>query len=173
MALLRFTNPTDIPAYGDCDFVVFGAESHCAEDMRDVYAKYLENHRRYHSNIPKHWGRHSEAERVAELHSMLVEACEAGREVSFNGRDYVWAFANHLMFEKRFVSVWCPECGSEYGPEACQVIEWSFGRELWAHGGRRVVCPASHTMYSCMEWNSLREHVGPGRLPNFGAGCLP
>jgi hypothetical protein len=54
---LRYTNPTDIPAYGDWDFRIYGAEIAVrAVDMWDVYAAYLENHRRYHSNIPKHRG---------------------------------------------------------------------------------------------------------------------
>ena len=82
MALLRFTNPTNIPAYGGWDFPVFGADIALrAEDMRDVYAAYLGNHRRYHSNIPKHWGRYAEAQRVAELHAMLAEASMAVRPV--------------------------------------------------------------------------------------------
>jgi hypothetical protein len=152
---LRFTNPADVPAYSDWDFQVFGADIALrAEDMRDVYAAYLEDHRRYHSNIPKHWGRYAEAQRVAELHAMLVETCQAGRDVILDGHDYVWSFSSCLMFERQFVSVRCPECHREFGPEECMVLEWSFGGGLAASGGRRVVCPSDHTLYSCMEWNS-------------------
>jgi hypothetical protein len=66
VALLRFTNPTDIPAYGGWDFPVFAAEFALrVQDMRDVFAAYLDNHRLFHSNIPNHWGRYAEAKRVA------------------------------------------------------------------------------------------------------------
>ena len=41
-----------------------------------------------------------------------------------------------------------------FGPEVCRVLEWAFGEELAAEGGRRVVCPADHTLYSCMDWVS-------------------
>jgi hypothetical protein len=155
VSLFRFQNPTDISAYGDGDFQVFGADIVLrSEDMRDVYAVYLEDHRQYHSNIPKHWGRYAEAKRIAELHAMLVEACRVGRDVILDGHDYVWSFSSGLMFEKRFVSVRCPECQQEFAPEECEVLEWSFGESLAASGGRRVVCPANHTLYSCMEWNT-------------------
>ena len=155
MALLQYTNPTDIPAYGGWDFPVLAADIALrGEDMRDVYAAYLDNHRRYHSNIPKQWGRYAEAQRVAELHAMLAEACEAGRDVTLDGHDYVWSFSSGLMFDRRFVSVRCPECDAVFGPESCRVLEWSFGGGLAAEGGRRVVCPAGHTLYSCIEWNS-------------------
>jgi len=155
VALLRFTNPTDIPAYGDWDFQVFGAGIALrAEDMREVYAAYLENHRRYHINISTRSGRYAEAQRVTELHAMLSEACQAGRDVTLDGHDYVWSFSSDLMFEKQFESVQCPVCQREFGPEECRVLEWSFGEDLAASGGRRVVCPSDHTLYSCMEWNS-------------------
>ncbi len=155
MALLRFTNPIDIAVYGDWDFPVYGAEITLrAEDMRAEYATYLAYHRQYHSNIPKHWPRYAEAQRIAELHAMLVEACEVGRDVKLDGGDYVWSFCSRLMFEKRFVSIWCPECDREFGTEECGVLQWSFGSDLAASGGRRVICPAGHTLYSCGEWNS-------------------
>jgi hypothetical protein len=155
VALLRFTNPTDVPAYAAWDFEVFGAEIALrAEDVREVYAAYLENHRRHFSNIPKHWGRYVEAQRVAELFAMLAEACAAGQDLTLDGEDYVWSFCSDLMFDRQFVSIQCPECCREFGPEACRVLVWSFGGGLAAEGGRRVVCPNDHTLYSCLEWNS-------------------
>ncbi|OWK35782.1 hypothetical protein FRUB_08345 [Fimbriiglobus ruber] len=155
MALLRFTNPTDIPAYSGWEFKVYAAEIALrAEDMRDAYAAYMENHRRRFSNIPKDWGRYAEAQRVAELLAMMNEACEVDKDVMLDGRDYVWSFSSGLMFEKRFVSVTCPECHRELSPEECRVLVWSYGGGLAAEGGRRVVCLAGHTLYSCGEWNS-------------------
>lgn len=68
--------------------------------------------------------------------------------------DYAWSFASGLLFDRKFVAVTCPECEAVFGPEACQVLEWSYGEDLAAHGGRRVVCPAGHTLYSCGEWIS-------------------
>ena len=85
---------------------------------------------------------------------MLTESCEAGRDVTLDGRKYVWSFSSDLMFDRRFVSVRCPACDKLFEPEACRVLEWAFGEDLAAEGGRRVVCPADHTLYSCMEWNS-------------------
>lgn len=155
MAILRYTNPTDIPAYGGWDFKVYGAEIVLrAEDMRNVYAAYLDDHRRYHSNIPSHWGRYAEAQRIAELYSMLVLACDESRDVVLDGHDYVWAFSSKLMFDRQFVSVSCPACGEVFGPEVCRVLDWSYGGGLAGEGGRRVVCPSDHTQYSCMEWVS-------------------
>ena len=155
VALVRFTNPTDIPAYRGWDFEVVGAGITLrAEDLRDVFATYLANHRRYFSNIPKHWGRYDEAQRVTELYAMLTEVCDANRDITLDGNMYVWSFSSELMFGGQFVSVSCPECGREYTPEECRVVAWSFGGGLAAEGGRRVACPADHTQYSCMEWNS-------------------
>jgi hypothetical protein len=155
VALLRFINPTDLPVYRDWNFEIFAAEIAIrAEDMRKVYAGYLEYHRQYHSDVLKHWPRYAEAKRVAELHATLVEAIQAGQDVILDRHDYVHVFARDLMFERRFVAVRCPVCGVELGPEACRVLKWSFGRDLAASGGRRVVCPHDHTLYSCMEWNS-------------------
>lgn len=155
MTLLKFTIPRDIPAYCGWDFEVFGADiSLRAEDMRDVYAAYLDNHRKTFSNIPKHWQRYAEAQRVCELHAMLVEACEAGRDVELDEHDFVWSFSSNLMFDRQFVSARCPECRREFRPEDCRVLAWTFGSGLAAEGGRRVMCPAGHTLYSCMEWNS-------------------
>jgi hypothetical protein len=155
MALLRFTNPTDIPAYGDWDFEVRAADIVLrAEDVQKVYAAYLENHRRFHSNIPKQWQRYVEAQRVAELHAFLKDACEANRDVELDGHDYIWSFSSELMFNRRFVSITCPNCDKVFRPDDCRVLEWSFGQDLAASGGRRVACPANHTLYSCGEWNS-------------------
>jgi hypothetical protein len=155
MSVLRFTNPIDIPAYRDWDFPVFAAVITLhAEVMRDVYAEYLENHRRYHFQIPKNSGRYQEAERVTQLHRMLVEACESGHDVTLDGHDYVWSFASDLMFQRRFISVACPECDKTYVPSECEVLDWSYGEDLAASGGRRVVCLAGHTLYSCTEWDS-------------------
>lgn len=145
MSLLRFTNPTNIPAYIDWDFVVLAADIVLrTEDLCAVYAEYLDEHRRNYSNIPKDWGRYAEAQRVAELYSRLVEACKTRRDLTLEGDD-VWAYAKGLMFGKRFVSARCPKCVQEFGPELCRVLTWWSSRS----GGCRVVCPAEHTLYSC------------------------
>jgi hypothetical protein len=154
-ALLRFVNPTDIPAYRGWNFQVFGAAIALrAGDVRDVYAAYLETHRRRFRDVSKHSPRYAEAQRVAELHGLLVQACDDGRDMALDGHDYIWSFVCDLMFDRRFVSAGCPACGAEFGPESCRVLKWSFGGGLAAEGGRRVVCPAGHTLYSCGEWDS-------------------
>lgn len=155
MPLLRFVNPTDIPVYRDWDFQVLPARiALWAEDLRDVYAAYCENHRRYYSNIPKDWPRNTEYARVCQLLERLDRACQEGRDVELADADYVWSFCKGLMFNKRFVYVGCPACSRDYPPEDCAVKEWAFGEDLAASGGRRLVCPAGHTLYSCGEWVS-------------------
>ena len=154
MPTLRFTNPIDVPAYRSWDFQVYPAVITLrAEDMCDIFSGYLEHHRKVYKNCPKEWPRYAESQRVANHHEILVRACGDGHDVEFDGHD-VWAFSSGLMFEKRFISAHCPICESTYLPNECQIIEWSFGEDLAAEGGRRVACPSGHTLYSCMEWNS-------------------
>ncbi len=122
--------------------------------MRDVYAAYVENHHRYFSRIPKHWGRYKEYLRVSEILTLLTLAASEGTDVELDGRDYVWSFCSGLMFDRCFVSALCPACGREFGPMECSVAEWAYGEDLSAEGGRRVICPSGHTLYSCGEWDS-------------------
>ena len=153
--MLKFTNPTDIPAYSGWDFKVLGAEITLrAEDMRDVYGAYLKNHQRYYSKIPKDWPRYTEGQRIAELYLTLSDACKIDEDVVLDGHDYVWSFVSKLMFDRKFISVKCPECDRAFGAEECRVLNWSYGSELAAEGGQRVVCPTGHTMYAIMQWNS-------------------
>lgn len=155
MALIRFTNPVDIPAYSSWEFDVLAAEIVLqAKDLCGIYSAYLTNHQRYHSRIPQHWPRYREAIRVAELLAMLRAAIEREQEVVLDGRDYLWSFASALMFDGKFVSAECPACQKTFDPHQCKVLSWSFGSDLAAEGGRRVVCPAGHTLYACGEWNS-------------------
>jgi hypothetical protein len=153
MPILRFTNPSDLPAYEGWNFKVLPAEI-ClkAEDMRDIFTKYLERHRKIYSGHAKELPVYAEAERIGQHHQKLVAACANGTDIVLD--DYVWAFCSELMFERRFVSVFCPACNTLCTPDVCIVIEWTFGEDLSAEGGRRVTCPAGHTLYACMEWNS-------------------
>ncbi len=85
-----------------------------------------------------------------ERHARLVEAITAGRPAS----DDVRWLASGLILDCRFASVHCGPCGRDYGPESCAVIPWGVGERLFAEGGRRLDCPAGHTMFAEMEWNS-------------------
>ena len=152
MALLRFTNPTDIPAYRGWDFRVFGAEITLrAEDLGDFYALQLEAHRHF-CNLPHHQ-MHADASRLTKLHDLLDESVKANRDVTVDGHD-VWGDVANLMFSQRFVSVFCPECRQAFAPKECRVLPWQHGSNLAAEGGQRVVCPAGHTMYARVRWNS-------------------
>jgi hypothetical protein len=155
MPLLRFTNPVGLPVYEDWSFEIQPSRITLhAEDLRDVYAAYCENHRQYYNDIPKEWPRYTEFLRVSQLHAKLEQACREGRDVEMADVDYVWSFCSGLMFDMRFVRVGCPACGQEYSPAECSVEEWWFGEGLAAAGGRRLFCPAGHTVYSCGEWVS-------------------
>jgi hypothetical protein len=155
MPLLRFTNPASLPVYAEWDFEVQPSLITLRmEDLRDAYAAYCENHRRYHSSIPKEWPRYAEYLQVSRLQAELDQACLNGRDVEINNSRCVWAYCSELMFEKQFVCVACPACGKEYLPSECAVKEWAYGKDLAASGGRRVVCPGGHTVYSRGEWVS-------------------
>ncbi|WP_143549103.1 hypothetical protein [Rhodopirellula bahusiensis] len=154
-SLLRFTNPNDIPIYGDWDFKVYPARITLrSSDMLAVYRQYIENHHKYHSTIPKEWPRYTEFQRVSELAERLQAACDTETDIDFESADYLWSFSSGLMFDRKFVSVYCPECDRDFAADQCKVVDWSYGSGLAAHGGQRVECPQEHTLYSCMQWNS-------------------
>jgi hypothetical protein len=44
-----------------------------------------------------------------------------------------------LLLAKDFVSVVCPSCEASYSPEQVKVLEFQFGEELCAHGGRGLL----------------------------------
>lgn len=152
---LRFKNPVDLPCYGGYDFRVEPSIITLrAKDIRDVYARYLKDHQKYYSRIPKHWPRYQEAIDVAAMHRDLTEACKLGLDIESESSDYLYAFACELMFDRRFVGVECPQCERSFSPKECSVKKWEIGEDLFASGGRRVICPRGHTLYACAEWNS-------------------
>lgn len=59
-----------------------------------------------------------------------------------------------LIFSKRFVWVTCPVCGATCSPESTQVIEFHEGEALAAYGGRRLLCPQGHLIFTLGEWTS-------------------
>jgi hypothetical protein len=59
-----------------------------------------------------------------------------------------------LLFEKRFQSATCPMCKITYTPEQVKVQAFQHGRDLAAHGGRGLLCPAGHGLYILVEWVS-------------------
>jgi hypothetical protein len=155
MANLRFPNPSDLACYGDYDFHVESSIITVrAADLRDIYAQYLDNHRKFHARISEKTGRFKEAVKVTELHGLLSSACDEGRDLDLQTSEYIWSFVSGLMFDRRFVNIFCPPCGREFDPQDCHTAGWAYGSGLAAHGGKRVLCPCGHTLYSCMQWNS-------------------
>lgn len=158
VALLRFTHPSEISICPGRDFLVIGADIVVrAENMRDQYAAHLKNTTLNRGDRRQHTDRYRRFNRVSELHAHLTKACEEEKDVTLDGRDgYEFGswFASDLIFMKQFVAVKCPACAREFLPESCQVISWAFGESLFAEGGRRLVCPMGHTLYSRFEWNS-------------------
>jgi hypothetical protein len=59
-----------------------------------------------------------------------------------------------LILGKNFVSVVCPACAVRYIPDQVTVKAFKFGKALFAHGGRGVLCPRGHGLYVILEWNS-------------------
>ncbi len=155
MPVLTFINPIDIGAYRGWDFEVLPSKITLRmEEMRDIYAGYVECWQEMVSRMSKETGRYKEYVRVSELRKLLDKALLEGTDMELNGHDYVWSFCSNLMFEQRFVSAFCPACNHEYVSAECKVEEWAYGSGLAAYGGRRVICPFGHTLYSCGEWNS-------------------
>jgi hypothetical protein len=155
MSLIHFTNPTDIPAYRDSGLTVQPALITLrTADMLDTYDRYLERHRRYYSAIPKKWPRYKEAERIAQLREELAQAQLEGRSITLDADDHIWSMSIEWMLGLRFVSAQCPACDRTYGPEECEVQGWDAGEGLAACGGRSVLCPGGHVLYSITEWNS-------------------
>jgi hypothetical protein len=158
VTLLKFQTPTDIPAHQDRDFNIYSAEiSLLAKDMRDFCTTHLENYQRNDSHFPKSWHGHTIAQRTAELRTLLDEAIHNGTDVTFNERDHAWWLVSTLILEKRFVSVHCSECNAIFTAGECEVRKWAFDpigdpTEFNGHGGRRVLCPAEHTLYASSEW---------------------
>jgi hypothetical protein len=68
--------------------------------------------------------------------------------------DLIWHLAADLVYSGQWARGNCPTCRVEHPPGAGRVVEWSFGYGLAAEGGRRYLCPADHTLYAIMEWNS-------------------
>jgi hypothetical protein len=141
--------PTDIEAFSCWDFEVLAADFvYRAEDMRDVFNSCLVDAR---CRSRPAWD--IQIRRIAKLYDTLEEACAAGRDVTLDGHD-IWDLMSGMMFDRRFVSAGCPECSREFGPEACRVLEWSYGSGLCGEAGRRVVCPAGHTLYALAEYEA-------------------
>lgn len=155
MSTLHFTNPTDIPAYRDSGLHVQRTEITLrTADMLEIYDRYLENHRRFHHAIPKHWPRYKEALRIAELRELLGMSLAEGRDITLDQKDHIWSMSGELMLGLRFVSAKCPACDHTYLPADRTVSAWHTGEGLAANGGRSVSCPTGHTLYTITEWNS-------------------
>jgi hypothetical protein len=162
MILIKFQTPTDIPAHQDRDFNVYSAEIVIlAKNMLDLCATYLKGYRRDHQRylikISKRVPRYTEAQKVAKLQTLLKKVIRNGRDVTHNELDALWWCASPLIIEKRFISAHCPECDMAFTTEECEVRNWAFDpigdpTEFNGHGGRRVLCPAGHTLYATATW---------------------
>jgi hypothetical protein len=88
------------------------------------------------------------------LRDALASALAEERTIALEDRELLWAMSRELMFGLGFISVHCPVCARTFLPEECQVRGWNTGSGLVACGGRSVLCPSGHVLYSMTEWNS-------------------
>jgi hypothetical protein len=156
MTLLRFENPPDIPAHWVAGFKVYPSRITLrADTMIQVLAQRIERHNKYFAGTPKHWGRYKEFERVSALHEALRMACQTDEDVYLDSSDCARSNCAGLMFEKRFVSIECLECKTQYTPQDCSVLSWESFHECMdkvsGSSGRRIVCPTGHTLFSYPE----------------------
>jgi hypothetical protein len=156
MARLRFENPPDIPAHWVAGFKVYPSRITLrTTDMIKVLAKRIENHYEFLAGMPKHRGSYKEFERISELHENLRRACQAGEDLDLDSPGNVRSYCAGLMFKKRFVSIECLECKTEYTPRDCSVLSWESFQKIMGKvsgsRGRRIVCPEGHTLYSYPE----------------------
>lgn len=147
---VRFTTPLGLPCYGDWDFRVYPGVFEL--DLSAV----LEHLRASRPRMLKHWPDYAHANKcIAELECLIPITAEAA-VVTLD--DYLtrglWIAAGWLILDGEFRSVYCPECNTSFSPAEISRQEWQYGEDLAASGGDRFVCPANHTLYAIMRWNS-------------------
>lgn len=164
MPILYFTSLPAPAEFTIWDFEVLESRiTFHLEDVRDAYAGYLECHRD-HVALPEGWPRRQAYLYIARLCRLLSDRLAQGGDLNADveiehADSYVGGHCSDLMFDRRFVCATCPACGQSYGPAECSVKAWLWtedeerGVEGDAAAGRRVVCPAGHTLYSDTQWS--------------------
>lgn len=152
--IVLFNVPKDLPCYGDWNFKVFAGQFAL---FVDVLQTDLSNHiRRDRSLIlwllsPRHRG-YRKSHR--QLQKILAEESIGFDAITPEQHHTIWVIARERIYSRSFAYYFCPECQRRYPPEEGNVLEWSFGIDLCAHGGRRFECPQGHTLYSIMDWET-------------------
>jgi hypothetical protein len=114
--------------------------------------------KRRHANKARVWAKRDTEDftRSQELYSCLAQACRKNEDTILDGKSYGIGsdFPSWGILDKKFASISCPTCNQKFNPGECQVVRWVHGESLFAEGGRRLLCPADHTLYWYMDWNS-------------------
>ena len=148
--------PANLPCYGDWDFDVYPGKFYLHKTVvLEVLDASIRNDRPYLISM---WlfgaGWYRDYKTHKRLRDLLRKQRKTDEGILDSYQLTLWSLASDSIFSRRFASYVCPECRQEYTPVEGEVIEWTFGEELAAHGGRRFECPKSHTVYSVTEWNS-------------------
>ena len=99
--------------------------------------------------VGRHRGYLAWSQAVAELQGALAR----GEDVECTGSAAALRWCGYLVLDKQFIRAVCPACGRAYRPEECAVREWSVVADARAgFGGRRLVCPAGHTLFLRETW---------------------
>jgi hypothetical protein len=154
--LVRWTVPAELPCYTGWDFRIHPGtfDLPAAPVIAGIRAFVAERRQYFARNRINGSGYRSYLEHIAGL-DWLEDALRRSDLVVWDWpEDLVWHLVSELVYSGEWARAYCPTCRAEHRPGAGQVVEWSFGSGLAAEGGRRYLCPAGHTLYAIMDWNS-------------------
>ncbi len=156
MPLLKYTMPTKLPFYAECDFPVYPGTFlfFLKNIMASLRLKIVENARELDKWTTEKdvYKRHmTDVNRLRWLESRsqsgdaIIEWDNAAKDLS----DYV--NLSLLVYGDKYQTAFCPPCIAAYTPEQMQVMEWQVRSGTSGILGRRLVCPKGHTLFSTAE----------------------
>lgn len=150
-----FQVPANLPCYGDWDFVVYPGEFELyASTMIETLTAHITHNRWHYLAMLIGAGWYRDHKQYLRLRKLLRGPFDREESALAEFQSTIWCLASCAIFSRRFASFYCPKCQQKYAPTDGVLEPWAFGEELAAHGGHRLECPKSHTVYSIMEWNS-------------------
>ena len=120
----------------------------------DIYASEIEFNKKICPTLPDDAPRHKEFREITKLSNELKDCVAKNLDKEFNHAEYIDVFCTPILLDRKFETVYCSICNAEYKNNEVMVENWSFGEELFASGGRQIMCPKNHMLFSMMEWNS-------------------
>lgn len=156
MLLLKYTMPTKLPFYIECDFPVYPGTFlfFLKNIIASLRLKIVENAAELHrwtteTDVYKKHMRDISQLRWLESHALSSDAIVEWDNPAKDLSDYV--NLSLLVYGDKYQTAFCPPCAASYTPEQMQVMEWQVRRGTSGILGRRLVCPKGHTLFSVAE----------------------